>query len=394
VPADAQPGWWLFALVIAGGLYLVSLRGLPLLLIGLAGVVLGWGYSAPPLRLNSRGLGSQRGLVLLLLPQGMAVLLSGYWLPSLLWASLPFAILTSLLLYINQFPDREADRLAGKWHWVVRLPLARARAGYGLLVVLAYGLLAMLLWQQRCRYCCAGLADLAVIGLPACSCGGMRRTGALASGHHRHHHGGQPVSAAAGRGLAAGLSSHFWRMFVMIGRLSGNLIEKLPPQVVVDVNGVGYEVDVPMTTFYQLPALGQKTTLFTHLVVREDAHLLFGFASKEERQTFRQLIKVSGIGAKIALAILSGMTADELAVAIASEDIKRCRPYRASARKLPNGWCWSCAASWPPAAIWRCRAACRLPPRRMRRAISSMPCWHWVTTTRRQPPPPRACRPT
>jgi Holliday junction DNA helicase RuvA len=92
-------------------------------------------------------------------------------------------------------------------------------------------------------------------------------------------------------------------MFVMIGRLSGTLIEKLPPQVVVDVNGVGYEVDVPMTTFYQLPALGQKTTLFTHLVVREDAHLLFGFASKEERQTFRQLIKVSGIGAKIALAI-------------------------------------------------------------------------------------------
>jgi Holliday junction DNA helicase RuvA len=89
-------------------------------------------------------------------------------------------------------------------------------------------------------------------------------------------------------------------MFVMIGRLSGTLIEKLPPQVVVDVNGVGYEVDVPMTTFYQLPALGQKTTLFTHLVVREDAHLLFGFASKEERQTFRQLIKVSGIGAKIA----------------------------------------------------------------------------------------------
>ncbi|POZ63288.1 MULTISPECIES: Holliday junction branch migration protein RuvA [Chromobacterium] len=109
----------------------------------------------------------------------------------------------------------------------------------------------------------------------------------------------------------------------MIGRLSGKLIEKLPPQVVVDVGGVGYEVDVPMTTFYQLPALGQPCTLFTHLVVREDAHLLFGFASKDERQTFRQLIKVSGIGAKIALAILSGMTADELAIAVASEDIKR-----------------------------------------------------------------------
>lgn len=109
----------------------------------------------------------------------------------------------------------------------------------------------------------------------------------------------------------------------MIGRLTGNLIEKLPPQITVDVNGVGYDVDVTMTTFYQLPPLGQKVTLFTHLVVREDAHLLFGFGSRDERETFRQLIKVTGIGAKIALAILSGMTADELAVAIASEDIKR-----------------------------------------------------------------------
>ncbi|WP_159879966.1 prenyltransferase [Aquitalea denitrificans] len=139
----------LFALVIAGGLYLVSLRGLPLLLIGFAGVVLGWGYSAPPLRLNSRGLGELSvAACFLLLPQGMAVLLSGNWLPSLLWASLPFAVLTSLLLYINQFPDREADRLAGKWHWVVRLPLTQARAGYGLLVELAYGVLAILLWWQ------------------------------------------------------------------------------------------------------------------------------------------------------------------------------------------------------------------------------------------------------
>lgn len=109
----------------------------------------------------------------------------------------------------------------------------------------------------------------------------------------------------------------------MIGRLSGTLIEKLPPQITVDVNGVGYDVDVTMTTFYQLPALGQKTTLFTHLVVREDAHLLYGFASRDERETFRQLIKVSGIGAKIALAILSGMSTVELAVAVASEDLKR-----------------------------------------------------------------------
>ncbi|MBV8049090.1 MAG: Holliday junction branch migration protein RuvA [Paludibacterium sp.] len=109
----------------------------------------------------------------------------------------------------------------------------------------------------------------------------------------------------------------------MIGRLNGVLLEKLPPQVVIDVQGVGYEVDVPMTTYYQLPSLGEKVVLFIHQVVREDAHLLFGFLSRAERETFRQLIKVTGIGARIALAILSGMSADELAQAIASEDLKR-----------------------------------------------------------------------
>jgi Holliday junction DNA helicase RuvA len=109
----------------------------------------------------------------------------------------------------------------------------------------------------------------------------------------------------------------------MIGRLTGLIIEKQPPHIVLDVNGVGYEVDVPMSTFYVLPHLSEKTTLFTHLVVREDAQLLYGFASKDERNSFRTLIKVSGIGAKIALAILSGMTSDELASAVAAEDIQR-----------------------------------------------------------------------
>ncbi|MBM5574249.1 MULTISPECIES: Holliday junction branch migration protein RuvA [Deefgea] len=109
----------------------------------------------------------------------------------------------------------------------------------------------------------------------------------------------------------------------MIGRLTGLILEKQPPHIVIDVNGVGYEVDVPMSTFYVLPHLGEKTTLFTHLLVREDAQLLYGFASKDERNSFRTLIKVSGIGAKIALAILSGMGADELASAVAAEDIKR-----------------------------------------------------------------------
>ena len=109
----------------------------------------------------------------------------------------------------------------------------------------------------------------------------------------------------------------------MIGRITGKIVEKLPPQIVVDVGGVGYEVDVPMGTFYELPHLGETVTLFTHHVVREDAQLLYGFGSRSERETFRQLLKISGIGAKTALAILSGMSADELALAVSGEDIAR-----------------------------------------------------------------------
>ncbi|MDO4997176.1 MAG: Holliday junction branch migration protein RuvA [Neisseria sp.] len=109
----------------------------------------------------------------------------------------------------------------------------------------------------------------------------------------------------------------------MISRLTGKLIEKQPPQVVIDVQGVAYEVDVSMQTFYLLPALNETVQLFTQLIVREDAHLLFGFATQSERATFRQLIKVSGIGAKTALGILSAMNADELAQAVAQEDVKR-----------------------------------------------------------------------
>jgi hypothetical protein len=92
----------------------------------------------------------------------------------------------------------------------------------------------------------------------------------------------------------------------MIGRLSGVLLEKNPPQLLLDVQGVAYEVDVPMSTFYNLPATGERVTLFTHLVVREDAHLLYGFGSENERRAFRQLVKVNGIGARIALSVLSG----------------------------------------------------------------------------------------
>ena len=109
----------------------------------------------------------------------------------------------------------------------------------------------------------------------------------------------------------------------MIGRLSGTLLEKAPPHVLVDCNGVGYEVDVPMSTFYNLPHTGEKVVLFTHLVVREDAHLLFGFGSASERALFRQLIKITGIGARMALAILSGMSVADLSQAVTLQEAGR-----------------------------------------------------------------------
>jgi len=109
----------------------------------------------------------------------------------------------------------------------------------------------------------------------------------------------------------------------MIGRLTGTLVEKNPPQIVVDVAGVGYEVDVPMSTFYNLPETGSKLTLVTHLVVREDAHLLYGFLTEQERRTFRRLTRISGIGAKIALAVLSGLSVAELAQAVTLQESGR-----------------------------------------------------------------------
>lgn len=109
----------------------------------------------------------------------------------------------------------------------------------------------------------------------------------------------------------------------MIGRLSGILLEKNPPQLLVDCNGVGYEVGVPMSTFYNLPGLGEKIVLLTHLTVREDAHLLYGFGTAEERNVFKQLIKISGIGARTALSILSGMSVSDLAQAITLQEAGR-----------------------------------------------------------------------
>jgi Holliday junction DNA helicase RuvA len=109
----------------------------------------------------------------------------------------------------------------------------------------------------------------------------------------------------------------------MIGRITGMLIEKHPPQVVVEVNGVGYELDVSMSTYFNLPATGERVSLYTHLAIREDAHLLFGFGSEGERRVFRELIKVSGIGAKTALAVLSGLSVEDLAAAVAAQESGR-----------------------------------------------------------------------
>ena len=109
----------------------------------------------------------------------------------------------------------------------------------------------------------------------------------------------------------------------MIGRLTGILLEKNPPQILLDVQGVAYELDVPMSTFYNLPVLHEKVVLHTQLIVREDAHLLYGFLSNEERVAFRQLLKISGVGPKLALSVLSGLSLNDLAVAVANKEAGR-----------------------------------------------------------------------
>lgn len=109
----------------------------------------------------------------------------------------------------------------------------------------------------------------------------------------------------------------------MIGRLTGILLEKNPPQILLDVQGVGYEVDVPMSTFYNLPGLGERVVLRTVMVVREDAQLLYGFGSDEERAAFRQLLKISGVGPKLALSVLSGLSLSDLAAAVVNKEVGR-----------------------------------------------------------------------
>jgi Holliday junction DNA helicase RuvA len=109
----------------------------------------------------------------------------------------------------------------------------------------------------------------------------------------------------------------------MIGKLTGTLLEKNPPQILLDCHGVGYEVDVPMSTFYHLPASGEKVSLLTHFVVREDAQILYGFGTAAERDAFRQLIKISGVGPRTALSVLSGLSVADLAQAISTQETAR-----------------------------------------------------------------------
>jgi len=125
----------------------------------------------------------------------------------------------------------------------------------------------------------------------------------------------------------------------MIGRIQGILVSIHPPRLLVDCQGIGYEVDVPMSTLYQLPQAGQKITLLTHFQVREDAQQLFGFATETEREAFRQLIKISGVGSRTALAVLSGMSVNELAQAIALQEAGRLTQVPGIGKKTAERLC-------------------------------------------------------
>ena len=132
----------------------------------------------------------------------------------------------------------------------------------------------------------------------------------------------------------------------MIGRLRGILSDKQPPWLVLDVQGVGYEVEAPMSTFFQLPATGEEVSLFTHLVVREDAQLLYGFAAADERRLFRELIRISGIGPRVALAILSGMDATEFSRCMQCNDTAALIRLPGIGKKTAERLWWRCATAW------------------------------------------------
>jgi len=174
----------------------------------------------------------------------------------------------------------------------------------------------------------------------------------------------------------------------MIGKLTGILSDKTPPEVIVDCHGVGYEVNVPMSTFYNLPATGDKVSLVTHFVVREDAQILYGFATLAEREAFRQLIKISGVGPRTALSVLSGMSVTDLAQAITTQEVGRLVKVPGIGKKTAERSCLSSKASW--AVTW---AVCLPYTPATRKATSSKPCWRWATAIKRPLRLSRVCPP-
>jgi Holliday junction DNA helicase RuvA len=163
----------------------------------------------------------------------------------------------------------------------------------------------------------------------------------------------------------------------MIGRLKGILISKTPPHLLVDVQGVGYEVEAPMSTFYQLPAVDSEVVLHTHLIVREDAHILCGFATDSERRLFRNLIRITGVGAKLALAILSGMSADEFARCVQDNDVASLTRLPGVGKKTAERLIIEMRdrlADWQAgeSAILPAAAASRLPADAGREAVSAL----------------------
>ena len=173
----------------------------------------------------------------------------------------------------------------------------------------------------------------------------------------------------------------------MIGRLSGLLLSKAPPQVLIDVAGVGYEVDVPMSTFYDLPPAGDRVVLLTHMVVREDAQLLYGFLTESERAAFRELIRISGIGPRMALAVLSGLSVADLAQAITLQESGRLIKFPASARRPPSGFCSNSKAS--SARPSKGQGAQRQPP--TMQATSCVRCCHLAIPSAKRHSPPSSC---
>ena len=175
----------------------------------------------------------------------------------------------------------------------------------------------------------------------------------------------------------------------MIGKLTGTLGDKNPPQVLVDCNGVGYEVQVPMSTFYNLPELGEKVTLLTHFVVREDAQILYGFGTATEREAFRQLIKISGVGPRTALSVLSGMSVGELAQAVTLQEAGRLIKVPGIGKKTAERLLLELKG--------KLGADIGVPVsarQTTRRPTSCRRCWRWATATRRPPLRSRPCRRT